>query len=338
MQSYRSLRDGKAFDNPTLKKIAEAKGKSVAQILGRWCVQKGFIYIPKSVKKERMLENSQVLDFALTEEEMKELKDEISGHRERLNEMNTDLAENQAGTQEDNQKKMMTFYQKMEDELASFPATKQQEEADIREIQRKTVSILEYISRLEGRSGSLPDARQYAEMQGELKFKQEQMAQAGQTADKMDQELLKVKDEAEKLAGIDQKIETEMSQLENRTSEYLQELAVYNDIQKLEEDCTLKKQTLSKDKLRLEWHLDTLNVQLQQTKANHEESVQFLRSDETHSNLVELTKKLAALRGQEYALNDYVEDKAMQSDYRQAKENVVQMTNDLNRLTQSQVW
>jgi len=73
MQSYRSLRDGKAFDNPTLKKIAEAKGKSVAQILGRWCVQKGFIYIPKSVKKERMLENSQVLDFALTEEEMKEL-------------------------------------------------------------------------------------------------------------------------------------------------------------------------------------------------------------------------------------------------------------------------
>eukprot|EP01047_Picozoa_sp_COSAG01_P024728 COSAG01_NODE_1538_length_9984_cov_92.104097_4_plen_479_part_00 len=176
------------------------------------------------------------------EEEMKELKEEISGHRERLNEMNTDLAENRAGTQEDNQKKMMTFYQKMEDELASFPATKQQEEADIREIQRKIVSILEYISRLEGRSGSLPDARQYAEMQGELKFKQEQMEQAGQTAEKMDQELLKVKDEAEKLAGIDQKIETEMSQLKNRTREYLQELDVYNDIQKLEDDCTLKKQ------------------------------------------------------------------------------------------------
>jgi hypothetical protein len=61
-------------------------------------------------------------------------------------------------------------------------------------------------------------------------------------------------------------------------------------------------------------------------------------SDETHSNLVELTKKLAALALNEYALNDYVEDKAMQSDYRQAKENVVQMTTDLNRFTQSQVW
>jgi diketogulonate reductase-like aldo/keto reductase len=73
MQSYRSLRDGKAFNDPTLKKIAEAKGKTAAQILGRWCVQKGFIYVPKSVKKERMIENSQVLDFKLSEEEMAEL-------------------------------------------------------------------------------------------------------------------------------------------------------------------------------------------------------------------------------------------------------------------------
>jgi diketogulonate reductase-like aldo/keto reductase len=73
MQSYRSLRDGKAFGDPTLVKIAEAKGKSPAQILGRWCVQKGFVYVPKSVKKERMVENSEVFDFELTEEEMKEL-------------------------------------------------------------------------------------------------------------------------------------------------------------------------------------------------------------------------------------------------------------------------
>ncbi|KAL3925278.1 MAG: hypothetical protein SGILL_000519 [Bacillariaceae sp.] len=73
MQSYRSLRDGKAFDNEVLKKIASANGKTPAQILGRWCVQKGFVYVPKSVKKERMVENSKVFDFELTEEEMNEL-------------------------------------------------------------------------------------------------------------------------------------------------------------------------------------------------------------------------------------------------------------------------
>jgi diketogulonate reductase-like aldo/keto reductase len=73
LQSYRSLRDGKAFDHPVLKKLATARGRTPAQILGRWCVQKGFVYVPKSVKKERMLENAQVFDFELSPQEVAEL-------------------------------------------------------------------------------------------------------------------------------------------------------------------------------------------------------------------------------------------------------------------------
>ena len=65
LQSYRSLRDGKAFLDPTLLALATKHGRSAAQILGRWCVQKGFIYIPKSLKRERMVENMNVFDFEL---------------------------------------------------------------------------------------------------------------------------------------------------------------------------------------------------------------------------------------------------------------------------------
>lgn len=75
LQSYRALRDGKQFGHPLLVSIAASHGVSTAQILGRWCVQKGFIYIPKSVKKERMEENARVFHFALKEEEMKSLDD-----------------------------------------------------------------------------------------------------------------------------------------------------------------------------------------------------------------------------------------------------------------------
>lgn len=70
LQSYRSLRDGKAMDNDTLVSIAKKYNKSPAQILGKWCVQKGFIYMPKSVKKERMVENSLIFDFTLSDEDM----------------------------------------------------------------------------------------------------------------------------------------------------------------------------------------------------------------------------------------------------------------------------
>ena len=70
LQSYRSLRDGKAFEDPTVRGVAAKHGVSAAQVLGRWCVQHGFIYIPKSVKAERMAENKRVLDWALDEEDM----------------------------------------------------------------------------------------------------------------------------------------------------------------------------------------------------------------------------------------------------------------------------
>ncbi|KAL9181822.1 hypothetical protein ACHAXT_012165 [Thalassiosira profunda] len=73
LQSYRSLRDGKAMDHPILARIGKAHSKSPAQVLGRWCVQKGFIYMPKSVKIARMVENAEVFDFELSEEEMTEL-------------------------------------------------------------------------------------------------------------------------------------------------------------------------------------------------------------------------------------------------------------------------
>jgi len=70
MQSYRTLRDGKAFSDPTILGMAEKHGRSAAQVLGRWCVQHGFIAIPKSVKEARMAENLQVFDFELDADDM----------------------------------------------------------------------------------------------------------------------------------------------------------------------------------------------------------------------------------------------------------------------------
>jgi len=79
IQSYRALRDGKAFDHPIIESIATRYGKTPAQILGRWCVQKGVTYIPKSVRPDRMRENAQVFDFELSDFEMNILDERTSG-------------------------------------------------------------------------------------------------------------------------------------------------------------------------------------------------------------------------------------------------------------------
>jgi 2,5-diketo-D-gluconate reductase A len=54
---------------PVLTEIAEAHGKSVAQVVLRWLLQRDIVIIPKSTRPERMAENLDVLDFALTDAE-----------------------------------------------------------------------------------------------------------------------------------------------------------------------------------------------------------------------------------------------------------------------------
>ena len=58
------------FHHPVLKAIAEHHGKTVASVILRWLNQRGIVVIPKSVRKERMIENLNIFDFTLTDEEM----------------------------------------------------------------------------------------------------------------------------------------------------------------------------------------------------------------------------------------------------------------------------
>lgn len=61
------------FTNPVLAAIAQAHEKSVAQVMLRWLVQRDVVAIPKSVRRERMAENFDIFDFALTDAEMQQI-------------------------------------------------------------------------------------------------------------------------------------------------------------------------------------------------------------------------------------------------------------------------
>lgn len=61
---------GMLFRDPLILSLAEKYGKSAGQILIRWHLQRGIICIPKSVHRERILENSQVFDFSLSQADM----------------------------------------------------------------------------------------------------------------------------------------------------------------------------------------------------------------------------------------------------------------------------
>lgn len=62
---------GGLFTDPVLTKIGAKYGKTAAQVILRWHLQRGIVVIPKSTHKERMAENFNVFDFTLSDEDMK---------------------------------------------------------------------------------------------------------------------------------------------------------------------------------------------------------------------------------------------------------------------------
>jgi diketogulonate reductase-like aldo/keto reductase len=70
LEAYSPLGTGRYLSEETVTRIADAAGRTPAQVLLRWCVQRGIPVIPKSTHRERIEENAQIFDFTLSDEDM----------------------------------------------------------------------------------------------------------------------------------------------------------------------------------------------------------------------------------------------------------------------------
>ena len=74
-ESYSPIAQGQVLDDPALEQIAGDVGKSVAQVVLRWHIQRGLIIFPKSTTRERIVENFEIFDFELSDDQL----DQIDG-------------------------------------------------------------------------------------------------------------------------------------------------------------------------------------------------------------------------------------------------------------------
>lgn len=76
IESWGPFAEGKnnMFNNPTISEIGKKHNKSAAQVILRWLIQRNVVVIPKSVRKERIIENFNVFDFELSEDDMNKIK------------------------------------------------------------------------------------------------------------------------------------------------------------------------------------------------------------------------------------------------------------------------
>ncbi|MDD3959986.1 MAG: aldo/keto reductase [Oscillospiraceae bacterium] len=73
IEAWSPLGRGALLANPTIVRIAGEIGRTPAQVLLRWHLQRGHIVIPKSVRRERITENAALFDFALNDRQMNEI-------------------------------------------------------------------------------------------------------------------------------------------------------------------------------------------------------------------------------------------------------------------------
>jgi methylglyoxal/glyoxal reductase len=71
LEAYSPLTRGYRLNHPTILAVAKEHNKTPAQVLIRWSLQHGLVVIPKSIREDRIRENSQVFDFHLAPEDMR---------------------------------------------------------------------------------------------------------------------------------------------------------------------------------------------------------------------------------------------------------------------------
>ena len=73
LEAYSPLGTGRHLASDTVARIARRHGRTPAQVLLRWCIERGIPVIPESTHRERIAENAEVFDFALLAEDLAEL-------------------------------------------------------------------------------------------------------------------------------------------------------------------------------------------------------------------------------------------------------------------------
>ena len=73
VQAYSPLVKAQKLKDRTVTRVAEELGRTPAQVLIRWSLQKGFIPLPKSANKDRIRANFDVFNFELNQSQMQQL-------------------------------------------------------------------------------------------------------------------------------------------------------------------------------------------------------------------------------------------------------------------------
>merc|ERR1719183_1277789 len=278
-------------------------------------------------------------EIQIAEKTFGELKKEIQRYKKQAQEMETDINERK-GESTDQHKYEILFSkdQEMSQFIEGFDEAKKEEEEAMHQKQRNICQLLTGMSKVISREKSSPGQSAVREMEEELEFKGKQLANSEITVVRLRSELDRRSGELDKINSLDNKISTELQQLDVKMNQFQADIAnKYNHVDELKAEGARFQRELETRKERLGERVKTMKQQVTARKLQYDALKQQLADNEVHRALETQEGKLRQIQKSVLYLSSFVAGKTAESDYAQTQQAVLDIVEQVNQHLQKQM-
>eukprot|EP00698_Gefionella_okellyi_P014780 TRINITY_DN4108_c0_g1_i1.p2 TRINITY_DN4108_c0_g1~~TRINITY_DN4108_c0_g1_i1.p2 ORF type:complete len:622 (-),score=149.34 TRINITY_DN4108_c0_g1_i1:2087-3952(-) len=265
------------------------------------------------------------------EQEMRENEETAARLREQLTQVEMDLQE-LGGGQSDKIMQVMEKDREMTAFMDTFDQARAQKMSELRDAQTIIVGLLEHISQGIQRQQHMPSREQYADMKSETEHKKQQTDMAAATLDKLGAELKERQSELERITSLDQKIPTEIADLEEAIQKMTNELPILVDLNSLREKCEAERKRLLVEKQKLIRHKDSLKQQVAVLSSKNERLKQSLQDSALGVELDSLEQKMRQYEQAVFILQEFIETKTRESNFKPTRDECLGIVAEVNNV------
>jgi intraflagellar transport protein 74 len=268
-----------------------------------------------------------------------ELKKEIQRYKKQAQEMETDINERK-GESTDQHKYEILFSkdQEMSQFIEGFDEAKKEEEEQMAQKQRRITQLLTETSKMIKRGDKMPDQKHVREMEEQLEFKGEELKNSEITAVRLRTELDRRSGELDKINSLDNKISTELQQLDTKMKQFKNDIETkYNHVDRAKEDGENMLRQLDVRRDAMMEKVKVMKLQVTAKKLQYDSLKQQLADNETHKALEAQEGKLRQIQKSVLYLSTYCASKSGESDYSGMQRNVLDLVESVNQHLQKQM-
>lgn len=265
--------------------------------------------------------------------EIADVTAELERKRKTLEEVSAELEERKSGAAGDDSAKYEVLYkrdQEMTEFIDRFPELKARESAEQQRVRDTVVALLEHMSSGLEREHSMPSKEEAGEMAADLGDKQRELGASKTTQERLQDELVKRQAELEKINTLDEKIEVELASLSTKMEQMRRDMEVFQDLDGLRSKSEAITDTLETKRGEYTRRRDAMRTQLSGVAADLARLQTQVDRDRTAKELEDQEKRLKQYETQIFAMREFVESKALETEYGSVRDDCRRILGELN--------